>query len=133
MQSSLHHALLDKVRNYQVPDKAVKLLEKYLPLILVGATASGKTAIAQYLEENSNYRRIITHTTRAPRPDEQHEMDYWFVNEAEMLQLLESEAMIEVKAVHGDTVYGTSIAAYEVTVAAGDKPLLAIDIQGTEE
>lgn len=45
-------------------------------IILVGESGSGKN----YLAEKSNIYRIITHTTRSPRPNEANGIDYFFEN-----------------------------------------------------
>ena len=51
-------------------------------VVLVGATASGKTTLAKELETRG-YRRIITYTTRGPRPGEVHDVDYHFISDYE--------------------------------------------------
>jgi guanylate kinase len=133
MQRSLHHALLDKVRDYQVPDRAVALLNQHPPLVIAGVTASGKTDIMDLIQESSDWRHVITHTTRSVRAGEIDGQNYWFVSEDEMLQLLERQAMIEANAVHGETVYGTSLAAYETVLKNGHQSILIMDVQGIED
>jgi len=130
---ALRQELFEKLRSYRTPDIAAQLLSSYPPLIVAGATATGKSSVLKRLEEVSEYRHVITHTTRPPRPNEVSGQNYWFVNEEEMLRLLDDQAMIEVKAVHGDTLYGPAITSYQAVLNSGHKPILVIDVQGVEE
>ena len=128
-----HSQLLEKVRDYKMPQAAQDLLAANPPLVIAGITASGKNSVARYLAETSEYRHVITHTTRQPREEAADAHEFHFVNDERMLELIDSRAMIEAKEVHGDTVYGTSIKAYQDVVQAGHKPMLIIDIQGVED
>ena len=60
--------------------------------VICGAAGSGKTTVAQYLRERFNMHRVVTHTTRPPRPGERDGVDYHFETAASMakLHLLES-------------------------------------------
>ena len=49
-------------------------------LLLIGASASGKTETAKYLMEHFNIKKIITCTTRAPRANEVNDVDYHFLS-----------------------------------------------------
>ena len=131
--SDLHYQLLDAAREYEMPAPAIELLSQNQPLIISAITAGGKTTLAQRIIEKSDYRQVVTHTTRAKRADETNGVDYWFVSEGEMLDLIKSGAFIEVQPIHTDTVYGTSIGSYKTLVETGKQPLLVIDIQGVQE
>src|SRR3990167_1195054 len=133
MNSETHNLLLQKIGSYQMSEAAKQLLQQHQPLISVGVTASGKDAVVSYIEQTSLWRRVITHTTRAPRPGETTGKDYWFVGEDKMLKLVDKQAFFEVKLVHGDRVYASSCEAYQDVIKAGRKPLLIVDEQGAEE
>ena len=133
MNSEGHRQLQEAVKKYRMPEAAVELLQNHPPLIIAGITASGKNTILDYIQQNSDWRHVVTHTTRPPREVEKTGQNYWFVDEREMLELLSAQAMIEANLVHSDTVYGTSIKAYEDVLASGHKPLLIIDVQGVEQ
>ncbi len=133
MQESVHYQLLEAVRTYKMPAEASELVLIHKPLILCGVTAAGKDTIMHHIEEISDWRHVITHTTRLPRSGDKTGVNYWFVDDKTMLDLLKENAMIEAKAVHGNTVYGTSIKAYEAVLARGSKPILQIDFQGVLE
>jgi guanylate kinase len=128
--------LLKAVYHYHISDVAKSMLLRSGALILCGVTASGKNTIANYLTSHSDYQRVITHTTRKPRSndgkDEVDGVDYWFVSNQQMLNLVLAGVMVEVQAIHGDTFYGTSLDAIKAVLDAGKKPLLELDVQGAE-
>ena len=64
------------------------------------------------LELDSHLAVSISHTTRAPRGQEQHGREYWFVPEPEFRAMVERGEFFEWAAVHGN-LYGTSRKAIE--------------------
>ncbi|MDR3190835.1 MAG: guanylate kinase [Lactobacillaceae bacterium] len=46
--------------------------------VLTGNTGTGKTTVANYLLSQHNVPKVITHTTRPPRYNEQDGIDYYF-------------------------------------------------------
>jgi guanylate kinase len=128
-----HIQLLEAVRAYKMPVLAASLLSANPPLIITGTTGSGKDVIEQHIEKISNWRHVVTHTTRELRPGEQTGVDYWFVSEDEMLRLVNERIFIEVKLIHNHQIYGSSIAAYRDVLDGGHKPMMRIDIKGIED
>lgn len=133
MDQSVHSQLLDKVREYVMPPAARELLRAHLPLIIVGITASGKNTVTDYIQDTADYKQVVTHTTRPPRPGEVNTQHYHFISDEEMLNMMTDQAFVEVQTIHGEAVYGISISAYRGVIEAGHKPLLIIDVQGVEE
>ncbi len=131
--NSLEHAL----NNYSMPEAARRLLLEHPSLNIAGPTGAGKGTMAQHLTQTGHYVPVVSDTTRAPRVFgngyEVNGVHYWFIDEHEALNKLAEGAYIEAKLVHGDTLYGTSVASYERVVASGRTPILEIDIQGMEE
>ena len=76
-------------------------------IIIVGPSASGKTEVAKALKKDYDIKKAITHTTRAPRPDERNGVDYYFVNEETFELLKKSDAFVETTE-YGDYHYGCS-------------------------
>lgn len=122
---------------YQMPASARQLIGSGQVTLLCGVTASGKNTIANYLVGHGNFEHVVSHTTRAPRENhgvlEQNGVEYWFVTPAQMLQLVQQQAFIEVKAIHGETCYGTSIASVQKVLTTGKHPVMEIDVQGALE
>jgi len=76
-------------------------------ILLVGASASGKTEIAKYLRAKYGIVKAITHTSRAPRVGEKDGVDYFFVSESEFLKLMAEHKLVEHTYYNGH-YYGCS-------------------------
>lgn len=70
-------------------------------ILLVGASASGKTEISKVLGVKYGVSKVVTHTTRAPRNGELDGVDYYFVNEEEFAQLAKKGAFVETTLYNG--------------------------------
>ena len=129
--------LEDAVTHYSMPEEAKQLLLEHPPLNIAGPTGAGKGTMGQYLTQMGEYAPVVSDTTRDPRKFgngyEVNGVHYHFIDEATALKKLADGAYIEAKLVHGDTLYGTSIEAYQRVVEHGRIPILEIDVQGMEE
>ncbi|MCR5079094.1 MAG: AAA family ATPase [Bacilli bacterium] len=76
-------------------------------LILVGASASGKTEIAKRLGALYGIKKVVTHTSRLPRKGEVNHIDYHFVSPEEFLALKKEDAFVETTYYNGN-YYGCS-------------------------
>lgn len=74
-------------------------------IILVGASASGKTEIAKILFEKYKMVKAITHTTRPIRKSEEDSIDYFFVSKDEFLALQKEDAFVETTS-YNNQFYG---------------------------
>ncbi len=120
-----------------MPVHARELMNSGEVTLLCGVTAAGKNTIVNYLIGHGSYEHVVSHTTRKPRENsgvpEQNGVEYWFVEPSEMLSLVQRQAFVEVKAIHGETCYGTSISAIESVLKRGVHPVMEIDVQGVLE
>jgi guanylate kinase len=120
-----------------MPMRGKSLIGSGKVLVLCGVTAVGKNTIADYLVNHGNFEHVVSHTTREPRENhgilEQNGREYWFVSPEQMLEMIDRNEFIEVKAIHGETCYGTSVAAIEAVLAKGKTPVMEIDVQGALE
>lgn len=79
-----------------------------LLMILTGPTASGKDAIMhKLLEQNPDWSRIITTTTRLPRPEEINGKDYFFVDKNTFETMQKNGEFLETINYSGN-YYGTT-------------------------
>ncbi len=76
-------------------------------ILLVGASASGKTEIAKYLAKSHGIKKAITHTTRKMREGERQDVDYHFVDEATFQRMLKEDKFVEHTCYNGNH-YGCS-------------------------
>jgi len=74
-------------------------------IILVGASASGKTELAKILYKKYGYNKCVTTTTRAPRKNEKNHLDYHFLTEKEFLALKKEHKFLEV-SIYDHHYYG---------------------------
>lgn len=104
------------------------------PLVLFGPSGSGKsTLLKKLLEEFPNkFGFSVSHTTRKPRPGEQHGLHYYFTDWETMKKDIEEGKFIE-HAVYSGNHYGTSAAAVEAVQKAGKVCVLDIDVQGVKQ
>ncbi|MCW8176535.1 guanylate kinase [Verminephrobacter aporrectodeae] len=100
-------------------------------LIVVAApSGAGKSSLVKaLLELDSHVQPSISHTTRAPRGQERHGREYFFVSESEFDAMVRGNAFVEWAHVHGKR-YGTSRKAIEERIAQGSDVILEIDFQG---
>ena len=71
----------------------------------------------------------VTATTRAPRPNEEDGIDYYFVSEPEFKRMVARGEMLEHALVYGDHK-GVPKARVREALAAGQDVLMRTDVQG---
>ena len=98
--------------------------------VVAAPSGAGKSSLVKaLLELDSRLTVSISHSTRAPRGQEQNGREYWFVSEGEFRAMIERGDFFEWAEVHGN-LYGTSRAAIEQRIGNGEDVVLEIDYQG---
>lgn len=93
-------------------------------------SGAGKSSLVKaLLELDSRLDVSVSHTTRAPRGQEQDGREYWFIDEASFRAMIERGEFFEWAQVHGH-LYGTSRRAIQARLERGDDVVLEIDWQG---
>ena len=125
------------VARYTPTDDAVALIKQARIVLLAGIAGAGKDTIKRALLQGNNFRDIVSHTTRAPRLNdgaaEINGKDYHFIQLKRAAQMITAQDFIEVKCVHGDTIYGTSAAEIQAGFAQNKISITDVDIQGVDE
>ncbi len=100
-------------------------------LFVVSApSGAGKSSLVKALLELDAHLMVsVSHTTRAPRGQERHGREYWFVDQDTFAGMIERGEFFEWAQVHGNR-YGTSRCAIEERLKAGEDVVLEIDYQG---
>ncbi len=100
-------------------------------LFCVGApSGAGKSSLVKaLLELDARLVVSISHTTRAPRGQEVHGREYWFIDEPGFHAMVERGEFFEHAEVHGH-LYGTSRKAIHERLLRGEDVVLEIDWQG---
>ena len=98
--------------------------------VVAAPSGAGKSSLVKALmERDARVLPSVSHTTRAPRGQERHGREYFFVTPAEFDTMVQHDAFIEWAQVHGHR-YGTSKAVIEERIAQGADVILEIDFQG---
>lgn len=98
--------------------------------VVAAPSGAGKSSLVKaLLELDSRVQPSVSHTTRAPRGQEKHGREYFFVSQSEFDTMVANNAFIEWAHVHGNR-YGTSKKAIEERIAEGADVVLEIDFQG---
>lgn len=98
--------------------------------VVAAPSGAGKSSLVKALMElDAQVRPSVSHTTRAPRGQEKHGREYFFVSAPEFDQMVTSDSFLEWAHVHGQR-YGTSRKAIEDRIAQGADVVLEIDFQG---
>lgn len=109
--------------------KTVLVYHLYM-IVLMGASASGKTEVAKMLGKIFAMKKVVTHTTRSMRPGEQNGVDYHFVTKEEFIKLAQNGHFVETVE-YNENYYGTSKAEIDTNKVLiiepnGLKPIKAL-------
>lgn len=103
---------------------------KGILLVVSGFSGSGKgTLMKRLVETYDNYALSISMTTRAMRPGEINEKDYFFVSKQSFEEKIEQDGLLEY-AKYCDNYYGTPQKYVETMLNLGKDVILEIEIQG---
>ena len=100
-------------------------------VVIAGPSGSGKNSVMQgVLEQCSDCVRLVTATTRDPRPGEQHGVDYYFVSKEVFLEGIQSGSIPEHwHAPDTDRYYGTYVPDLEKKLTEGKTVLTQQQIE----
>jgi guanylate kinase len=98
--------------------------------VVAAPSGTGKSSLVNALLELDSHLCVsVSHTTRAPRGQEQDGREYHFVDEASFRAMVGRGEFVEWAEVHGN-LYGTSRGAIEQGLASGQDIVFEIDWQG---
>ncbi len=101
-----------------------------LLFILSGPAGSGKTTLCERLVGSCpQMERVVTSTTREPRPGEVNERDYYFFRNTEFDRLIDEGAFLEWARVHTNR-YGTLRSVVEDKLSRNIDLCMNVDVQG---
>ena len=101
-------------------------------IILSSPSGAGKTTLVKKLSNHDNFEVSISHTTRKPRPNENQNKDYFFVNELEFERLIKNQEFLEYAKVFNN-LYGTTRTPVIDKLNKGKNVLFDIDWQGADQ
>jgi guanylate kinase len=98
--------------------------------VIAAPSGAGKSSLVKaLLAQDARLQLSVSHTTRAPRGQEQNGREYYFVSPAAFDAMVQADAFVEWAHVHNHR-YGTSRQAIADQILAGADIVLEIDYQG---
>lgn len=114
----------------RISQKAVKMMNKGILIVLSGFSGAGKgTLMKELMKTYDNYALSISMTTRNPRPGEEHGREYFFSTREDFEEKIAQNGLIEYAEYCGN-YYGTPRDYVESQLNAGKDVILEIEIQG---
>lgn len=100
-------------------------------IIFSAPSGAGKTTIVKHLlNQNLNLEFSVSATSRAPRYNETHGKDYYFLTEKEFKQKIENNEFLEWEEVYKGNCYGTLKSEVERIRKVGKNVIFDVDVVG---
>ena len=100
-------------------------------IIFSAPSGSGKSTIINYLlGQQLNLAFSISATSRPPRGNEKHGVEYFFLTPDEFRQRIANNEFLEYEEVYTDRFYGTLKEQVEKQLAAGQNVVFDVDVVG---
>lgn len=109
----------------------IRTMQKGKLIILSAPSGSGKTTIVKYLlSRDLNLAFSISATSRPPRINEKHGVDYYFLDDDTFKKRLQNGDFLEWEEVYAGTSYGTLKSEVERLLNAGKNVVFDVDVVG---
>ena len=100
-------------------------------IIFSAPSGAGKSTVVNHLLGlHPELEFSISATSRAPRGQEQHGVEYYFYSADEFRQMIAQEKFVEYEEVYAGSFYGTLKSEVERIWAKGNTIIFDIDVQG---
>jgi guanylate kinase len=100
-------------------------------VIFSAPSGAGKTTIVRHLlTKRPDLEFSISATTRPPRGDERHGIDYYFISKEEFLHRIAKKQFVEFEEVYSGTFYGTLRSEIQRIWDKGKTVIFDIDVEG---
>jgi guanylate kinase len=110
------------------------ILDPPNPLLIVisGPSGVGKDSVLEVMKSRGlPFHFVITATTRAPRPEEEDGVDYFFMSQDEFARMIDEGELLEYAVVYQD-YKGIPKSQVREALASGKNVIMRIDVQGAE-
>ncbi|MGC9347156.1 MAG: guanylate kinase [Anaerolineae bacterium] len=105
---------------------------KLYPLLVVvsGPSGVGKDSVVNRMKERGvQFHFVVTATSRPPREDEVHGVDYFFVSQDEFEAMIEEDELLEYAVVYGQ-YKGIPKEQVRTALDSGNDVVMRLDVQG---
>ena len=100
-------------------------------IIFSAPSGTGKSTLIRHLiKKDLNMKFSISATSRAPRGEEQHGVEYFFLSPEEFREKITQNKFIEYEEVYPNRFYGTLKSEVDKILEQGDNVVLDIDFVG---
>ena len=101
-------------------------------IVLSAPSGTGKSSIIKKLMEypELNLGFSVSATSRAPRGEEKHGVEYYFITHEEFMRRAADGEFVEWEEVYAGTCYGTLRSEVERVIDAGKNLIMDIDVKG---
>ena len=100
-------------------------------VIIKGPSGAGKSTVVNHiLGKRDDLEFSISATSRAPRGQEQHGVEYYFFTADEFRKMISEEKFVEYEEVYAGSFYGTLKSEVDRIWAKGHTIIFDIDVQG---
>ncbi len=99
--------------------------------VLIGPSGVGKTTLAEKAQQDGLAHRIITCTTREPRPHEVSGQDYFFLSLDEFAMREARDEFVENEWIHGNR-YGVLIRELAHALSSGKVSIVSLGYEGAK-
>jgi len=108
-------------------------MEKGKLIIVSAPSGTGKSTIVGWLMREHHELRLafsVSCTSRPPRGQEQHGVDYFFVSEEEFRAKIDNDEFVEYEEVYAGRFYGTLKSQVELQLEKGQNVVFDVDVNG---
>lgn len=100
-------------------------------IIFSAPSGSGKSTIINYLmEQDLNLHFSVSATSRPPRGNEQHGVEYFFLTPEDFRKYITQGDFLEYEEVYKDRYYGTLKSQVDAQLEKGDNVVCDVDVLG---
>ncbi len=104
---------------------------KPLLFVVSGPSGAGKKTLLEHISAAfSHLEWVPTYTTRPPRPGEQHDVDYIFVDDERFKQMVQSGEIVECTRTYGDYWYGSPSRLWRACDGDDKDMIVELDVTG---
>lgn len=107
-------------------------MERGKLIIFSAPSGSGKSTIINFLMEHTelNMHFSISATSRQPRGQEKHGVEYYFLSPEEFRNKIANDEFLEYEEVYKDRFYGTLKSEVENQLCRGENVVFDVDVHG---
>lgn len=108
-------------------------MNKGMLVILSAPSGCGKDTVFKAIcKKRSDVIESVSATTRQPRPGEVDGVNYFFMDEKEFIEMINSNGLLEY-AQYNNNYYGTPVRGVEKAINDGKICFLIIEVQGAQK